>query len=359
MKKYKKRIIFLCVFITVFVSLCFYWGYKIPQQDKHKDWPEFPNHTNKELVIKKDGKSISKFTPLPNSDLLLIYYKNPDSTYFTYAVMSKTGKIIHDFGYSNNGMLLDLVNNRLLVSHFVNNDTTTYEAYDAKTFKPLPVKYFKTGIAESFDNYLMGERGVEKPDYKGGTQKDIEYKTGENEELFKEKYRNKNIKFSKFLNGLTELYRFDEQSDGFENASYVKCTKDGSIYNFTYDDQESIEILCKGFFDNKYRKGDNLRYKNEHLSTTDSNVVVKNDFDANLRIYGGGDLFSFEFDQRYIEYYELKLKILKTNFKTDDRKSIGYNFTYGDELSSPKSDSDTLTFLSGGDLYLMFRRIKN
>lgn len=366
MKKYIKRILICFSLGIIFISVCFYWGYKIPQSDKHKDWPEFPNHTNKELVIKKDGKSISKFTTIPNSDLLLISYKNPDSTYFTYAMMSRTGNIVQDFGYSNNGILIDLIHNRLLVSHFINNDTTTYEAYDAKTFKPLPVKYFKTGIAQSFDDYLMQERGAEKPDYKGGTQKYIEYKSGENEKLFKEKYRRKNIKFAKFLNNLTELYRFDEHGDGYKNASYIKCAKDGSIYNFTYDDRESIEILSKGFFDDKYRNGDNLRFKNEHLSSADSSINVGNEFISHFRLdltgtptgSSGVNSVDPEFNQIYINYYQLRLKSMSTVFKTDERKKIIFYVGYYEELNNPKSDNDTLSFLSYGDLYLLYRKKK-
>lgn len=366
-KKNVKIAVFLLIAIASITAYSFHIGYKIPQKDNHKDWPEFPNHTSKELVIKKDKKSILNFTTIPKSDLLLIYYKNPDSTNNTYGVMSKTGKLIHDFGYCIE-VYIDEIHNRLLAAKFINNDSTTFIAFDAKTFKRIPVKYANIKIEQNFDAYLMQEHGVEKIDSTGYKQTKIKFKTGETEELFKEKYRKNNSKLAVFLKELKEVFPFDDENqNGYRNASYVKTDKNGVIYRFSYDDseKESIKMLCTSFFDDLFRDDKKQPSKDDHISKADSSIVVANEFDANFGLYnhgtagsggGSGPLFNPECKQIYIDYYKLKLNKLSTYFKHDNRKTFVNN--YGIKLNEPKSDDDTLAFLSQSNFYLLYKSTK-
>lgn len=349
----KKVIIFSVILIGLFIIICFCIGYKIPQKDTHPDWPEFPKHTNTSLIIESNNLSITHYTEIPGTDNFLIYYRDEKSV-DQYSIMTKTCKIKHNFGSFNSGIVIDTVHNLLITAHFVNNDTTKYLAYNSKTFKPVPISAFKFGVPQSFDVFLDRERGVDKNNYKGGTDRIIEYKPGETKEILKEKYKTKYSKFSAFLNSLGDIYDFNENTDGYQNISYIKCSKEGNLYVFSYDDQQSIEILCPGFYNDKYRNRN--REEGRNLSIADSSTIRSNDFNLNMAFYptgtptgnGGAGHFKPHFSQNYRYYNTLKLKNIATNFKGDS-----YSFT---QFNIPKNDADTLAFTFEGRLYKMYKR---
>ncbi|WP_316806680.1 hypothetical protein [Pedobacter agri] len=337
--------------------MCFYWGYKIPQKDKHQDWPEYPNHSNKDLVIQLDKKEILNFATIPKSDLLLIYYKNPDSANNTYGVMSRNGKLVIDLGYYTT-IYIDEYHNRLIAENSNSRDSSIFTAYDAKTFKRIPARSRNVKIDQSFDSFSKTERGV-KTDIMGVKQTQIELKPGETEALFKEKY----TKLANILNGLHELYPFDDdQQGGYRNSSYVKTDQDGVIYKIDYSDKESIEMLCRNFFDDVFRDDKSKPTKANHISTPDSSIIVANTFDSGFGIYtrgsagsggGSGPLLDPKFEQTYLDYFQLRLHKLKTFFKQDNRK--GHTAVYSVELNEPKSDNDTLVFLTESRLYYLYK----
>jgi len=364
-KKYIYWVLFLLLAIAAIVAYSFHIGYVIPQKDKHADWPEYPNHSNRNLVIIEDKKEIINFTTIPKSDFLLIYYKNPDSTNNTYGVMNRNGKLIIDLGYYTT-VYIDEIHNRLIAESFSSNDSSRFAVYDAKTFKLLPAQYKNIKIEQSFDAYLKKERGIEKIDSNGYKQIVIALKTGETEALFKEKYIKKNTNLASLLKGLKELYSFDDdQQDGYRNAGYAKTDQSGVIYKFDYFDEEkeSIEILCKNFFTDVFRDEKSKPSLANHISTPDSSIVVANNFDSGFGLYsrgtagsggGGGQLWDPKFEQIYLDYYQLRLHHLTTFFKQDGRKSnVG---VYGIELNEPKSDNDTLVFLTESRLYYLHKK---
>ncbi|GAA3980258.1 hypothetical protein GCM10022246_35410 [Pedobacter ginsengiterrae] len=363
-KKYIYWVLFLLLPIAAIVAYSFHIGYVIPQKDKHADWPEYPNHSNRNLVIIEDKKEIINFTTIPKSDLLLIYYKNPDSTNNTYGVMSRNGKLIIDLGYYTT-VYIDEIHNRLIAQSFGSNDSSKFTVYDARTFKPLTAHYKNVKIEQSFDAYLKTERGIEKVDSDGYKQTVITLKSGETEALFKEKYIKKNANLASLLKGLKELYPFDDdQQDGYRNAGYVKIDQNGVIYKFEYFDKEkeSIEILCKNFFDDVFRDEKSKPSLANHISTPDSSIVVANNFDSDFGLYnrgtagsggGSGPLWDPKFELIYLDYYQLRLHNLTTFFKQDGRKSSVA--VYGIELNEPKSDNDTLVFLTESRLYYLYR----
>ena len=361
-RKNIKIFVFFLIAIAALIAYSFHIGYKIPQKDKHKDWPEYPNHSNKDLIIKADKKEILNFTTIPKSDLLLIYYKNPDSANHTYGVMSRNGKLVIDFGY-NTTVYIDEYHNRLIAENSSGRDSYRFAVYDSKTFKRLPTRYKNVNIDQSFDQYLKKERGVEKTDSTGFKQLVIELKPGETEALFKEKYIKKNANFALLLKNLKALYAFnDVQLDGYRSAGYTKTDQNGVIYKFDYLEKESIEILCKNFFDDAFREDKNKPTNANHISTPDSSIVVANNFDSGLGIYtrgsagsggGSGPLLDPKFEQIYLDYFQLRLHQLKTFFKQDNRK--GHTAVYGMELNEPKSDNDTLVFLTESRLYYLYK----
>lgn len=364
-RKNIKIVVFLLIVIAAFIAYSFHIGYKIPQKDKHKDWPEYPNHSNKDLIIKADKKEILNFTTIPKSNLLLIYYKNPDSTNNTYGVMRRNGKLIIDLGYYTT-VYIDEYHNRLIAESFENGHSSTFVAYDTKAFNLLPAKYINAKVDQSFDAYLKTERGLEKTDSDGYKQTLIALKPGETKDYFKGKYIKKNAKFAILLKNLKALYPFnDEQQDGYRNAGYVKTNQNGAIYKFDYLDKqkESIEILCRSFFDDVFREKKGKPNLANHISTPDSSVIVANNFDAGFGLYthgsagsggGSGPLLDPKFEQTYLCYYKLRLHTLTTFFKQDKRKSNVA--VYGIELNEPKSDNDTLVFLTGSRLFYLYKK---
>ncbi len=50
---HKKKLITLMVLGIIYLITIVRLGYKIPGSDKHPDWPEFPNHTNQNIVIEE------------------------------------------------------------------------------------------------------------------------------------------------------------------------------------------------------------------------------------------------------------------------------------------------------------------
>ncbi|RZL50266.1 MAG: hypothetical protein EOO93_23690 [Pedobacter sp.] len=357
MKKYAIRILICTALCAFIIFMCFCWGYKIPQKDKHEEWPEYPNHSNKDLVIQLDKKEIFNLTTIPKSDLLLIYYKNPDSANNTYGVLSRKGKLVIDLGYYTT-IYIDEHHNRLIAENSISHDSSIFAAYDTKTFKRIPTRYRNVKIDQSFDTYLKTERRV-KTDSKGDKHTQIDLKSGEAKALFKEKY----IKLANILNGLHELYPFDDdQRDGYRNSSYVKTDRNGVIYRFDYSDKESIEILCKNFFNDVFRDDKSKPTNVNHISTPDSSIIVANTFDSGFSIFtrgtagsggGNGPLLDPKFEQTYLDYYQLRLHQLKTFFKQDNRKD--HTAVYSVELNEPKSDNDTLVFLTGSRLYYLYK----
>ena len=53
LKKYSKKLKILVTLTFIYIVAIFSLGYKIPWFDKHPDWQEFPNLSNKNIVIEK------------------------------------------------------------------------------------------------------------------------------------------------------------------------------------------------------------------------------------------------------------------------------------------------------------------
>lgn len=82
--KRKKRWIALSLLPIIYIITIFGLGYRIPGNDKHPDWPLFPNHSNKNMVIEKIENFDSIYgdrykipTPITPTDVYLFvdYYE--------------------------------------------------------------------------------------------------------------------------------------------------------------------------------------------------------------------------------------------------------------------------------------------
>lgn len=53
MKVIKIILFTIAALFTIYIITIFSLGYKIPQEDKHPEWPEFPKHSNPKIVVEE------------------------------------------------------------------------------------------------------------------------------------------------------------------------------------------------------------------------------------------------------------------------------------------------------------------
>jgi len=53
MKVIKIILFTIATLFTIYIITIFLLGYKIPQEDKHPEWPEFPKHSNPKIVVEE------------------------------------------------------------------------------------------------------------------------------------------------------------------------------------------------------------------------------------------------------------------------------------------------------------------
>ena len=350
----KKRLIKIIIASILLTVIIFFFlkctGYKMPQEDIHKDWSTIDKNTNKNYIVKASIKGINVILKMGQLNRYLVYGD-------TKSIIDSTGKILFSFKDTEK-VLIDKNNNQLIIEpNYVSYDSTNVFSYifNPETFAKKRIKLFQYSNNNSYQTFL-DKQNIKLDIY------DKEYKLKDS--IYTQKYRNENANEINFLNSLFPVVEWDESLRWFHVIYYID--KAGKLYHFNnsqidYDDfNQSLEKLWKKWDETPLLtsavKG------NPNFFVADTDIITNNElnFDSGFRYDpkgGGSQPMSFYYEQGYLNYYGIKFNKQIFNFKIYNNKNVGYSdldsFT---QLNYPKSESDTLAFLYKEDLYQIYKR---
>lgn len=350
----KKRFIKIIIAIILLIGTIFFYlkctGYKMPQEDNHKDWSTLDKNTNKNFIVKASIKRINVILKMGQLNRYLVYGD-------TNSIIDSTGKILFSFKATEK-VLLDKKNNQLIIEpNYVYYDSTNVFSYifNPETFAKKRIKLFHYSNHNSYQTFLDKQHIKLDIDDKEYNLKDS---------IYTQKYRKENANELNLLNSLFPVVEWDESLRWFRVIYYID--KVGKLYNFNNskieaeDINQSLEKLWK-----KYNETPLLTSavkSNPNFFVADSAVITNNvfNFDSGFRYDpkgGGSQPMNFYYEQGYLKYYGIKFNKQIFNFKIYNNKNVGYSdldsFT---QLNYPKSESDTLAFLYKDDLYQIYKR---
>ena len=325
-------------------------GYKMPQEDVHKDWSAIDKDTNKNYIVKASIKGINVILKMGKLNRYLVYGD-------TKSIIDSTGKILFSFKETEK-VLIDKNNNQLIIEpNYVSYDSINVFSYilNPETFAKKRIKLFQYSNNNSYQTFLDKQNiklDIDDKDYK---LKDS---------IYTQKYRNENANEINFLNSLSPVVEWDESLRWFHVKYYID--KAGELYTFAnskmdYDDfNQSMEKLWKKWDETPLLES--AVKSNPNFFVADSAIITNNEFnfDSGFRYDpkgGGSQPMSFYYEQGYLNYYGIKFNKQIFNFKIYNNKNVGYSdLNSFAQLNYPKSESDTLAFLYKEDLYQIYKR---
>lgn len=353
-----KKIIFLSIVFTILIIICFHIGYKLPQFDRHSDWTYLDKNIDKNLMIKK-GLMASVIIEIPSLNRFIIYSCCNNSNAI---VTNQNGKILHKFKDNGQNIFIDAAHNRLIekTSNYIDGKfiDDSYLAYDLTKLKSSPVEIISKPVNERYEDYLKCLSI--NLDYDQKKEKELEKKRA----IYTSKYRASQAEYILFIKSLKPVLGvYGDKTLTF----YLHSDSFGNLYEIysNADDLHSLEILDEdwegfGRLSSQYINHNHLNPNFKNFTVADSKTVVKNYFDFTLGInlsgspYGNNSGPSLSIEQKYLNYFSLKIKKQKFYFKISDYDSDGIN-----QLNTPKSDNDTLFFMYEKSLYQAYLRNKN
>lgn len=351
MKKRLIKIIIASILLTVVIFFFFkYTGYKMPQEDIHKDWSTLDKNTNENYIVKASIKRVVAIIKMGQLNKYIVYGD-------TKSIIDSTGKILFTFKDTEK-VLIDKNNNQLIIEpNYVYYDSINVYSYtfNPETFAKKRIKLFQYSINNSYQTFL------EKQNIKLDTS-DKNYNLKDS--IYTQKYRNENVSEIIFFNSLSPVVEWDESLRWFHVIYYID--KVGKLYSFSnskinYDDfSQSMKKLWEKWDETPLLTS--AIKSNPNFFVVDNAVITNNEFnfDSGFRYDpkgGGSQPMSFYYQQGYLKYYGIKFNKQIFNFKIYNNENAGYSdldsFT---QLNYPKYESDTLAFLFKEDLYQVYQR---
>ena len=122
----KKRLIKIIIASILLTVIIFFFlkctGYKMPQEDIHKDWSTIDKNTNKNYIVKASIKGINVILKMGQLNRYLVYGD-------TKSIIDSTGKILFSFKDTEK-VLIDKNNNQLIIEpNYVSYDSTNVFSY--------------------------------------------------------------------------------------------------------------------------------------------------------------------------------------------------------------------------------------
>ncbi|MFC4212957.1 hypothetical protein ACFOWA_17310 [Pedobacter lithocola] len=333
----KKIIIGILLFLGLFCGICFYWGYTIPQKDKHKDWIFFPEDKDTEFAIEKTGICIDPFQlHFPSLKGSIILNQDEDKYYSTTIVDEhyRTVKILP----KAKSFYIDSANHRIILdeSSLDNDSTSQLFGYDLKNFeKSGPLIINKHPIKETFREFVNRKNYTYVPaDSKRDEQWTAEYIAG----------KPKETNFYKKLSAVTELSNMYDELN-------VHCYTDNNGQLFDIEDAESFTDRIHDIWESLYLLFPNYDKETTGLLPRDYIRFIESDKPSVYSnfLYVGVFFSPIEFRQWNINYYSIKFGNKSFNFKDMEDDD-----NYFEQLNTPKNEKDTLFMFGSQSVYQVY-----
>lgn len=333
-----KLIIVGSIIIGFIVVLCFYWGYTIPEFDKHKSWMLFPKGKNKEFIVEKLDLRLGdelRLMQFPTWDGYIIIDEDSNRNKLTrlvdehFRIVKKLPKA-HD-------VYIDSVNNRIIFENVAmdRREDAQYFSCDLKTLQvsgPLLIQNYP--LKESLREF-MTRKGLSKNSYES-----------DEKDAYNAEYLKVNQQEVDFYNTLHPIKKINN-SHGLNILAYAD--KSGKLYNI--QDVNHLEGGLGEFWNSIY-----ILFKNyddddiTHYFIPDINFIEADKPTVSSNFLYVGVFFSpIEFRQWHLNYYSIKFGNKSFNFKNEDDDDI-----YLRQLNVPKNENDTLYMKANSDIYRVF-----
>lgn len=355
-----KKLLIICgVLLILFFAFCFKIGYKLPQRDLHKDWPLLGENNNPNYMI-EPTIGLNAVVSLSSSKLLMLI------NFAQMVVVDSNGTVLRKFE-DIDALYIDSYHSRLITQKAVRinemSNSTYYLSYDLKDFREQCVDLIDYTLAESFDDFVRSKG--QTLDYAGDATKQDSVR----ERLLARQYKAAQIKDAVFFSTLHHVQRLRDYNGGIERTNYftdpngklfdIRPPQDSSYTDF----HGSMKILYPDFSEAPDIQLHEGHSPNFHIA--DQPTIAGNDFEFYSGISmmsptgGNSSPMQLYFEQNYLHYYAVNIKDSTVHFKILDRVHILYvkdKVTSFLQLNTPKSDKDTLAFISGGKLYKVYQR---
>jgi len=156
-KKKGTRFIYIILFVTiVFILTIFKLGYKIPQKDKHMDWPFFPQSTNDSIQITVHGNG--DYLSDPFADEIFKKYRIDKTKIGYYSDSNNTNGYV-----AQNIKIIEriIVDNKFVLGSAYRFPTSTgnstkglYDEYPTR-FDQTNIEYLKINIGNKVTNFKI------------------------------------------------------------------------------------------------------------------------------------------------------------------------------------------------------------
>ena len=357
----KKTIIITSVLLCLIIATIYYCGgYKIPQKDKHENWTTLENNSDKLFKIDTIGY-VSTLVYLDFDNLYL--YGCGRNIY----LMKNNGRKLKSFN-ENDNITIDFLHKRIISKKTIYIDTLKtekYISYNLKTLDSTSVEIIKFPLKETYQDYLKRKNIIIKNI--SGQEEDH----NRQDSIYTNLYLAEHKEFSDFVNQLYPLVEISSTQDSSNITFYTD--KKGNVFDINLKDKEtgysdytdSMNKLWPNW--NKQLEGkESANIKPEtNISIADKPCIIGNIFNFDSDIIpsfdpkGGTNNHNNEmnFDQKFINYFEIRFKKSKLNFKetqnyqTQDVSS----FT---QLNIPESDNDTIAIIHKDRLYCIYKKSK-
>ena len=353
----KKTIIITSILLCLIIATIFYFGsYKIPQKDKHENWTTLEN--NSDTLFKID--TIGYVSTLVYLDIENLYLYGCGRNIY---LMKNNGRKLKSFN-ENDNITIDFLHKRIISKKTIYLDTLKtekYISYNLKTLDSINVEIIKFPLKETYKAYLK-RKNIINENISGQEE---EY--NRQDSIYTKLYLVERKEFSDFVSQLYPLIEISSTQNSSNITFYTD--KKGTIYDINTNDKEtdysdyteSMDKLWTNWNKQPERKESANIKPETNIAIADKPCIIGNIFNFDSDIIptfdpkGGANNHNNEmnFDQRFINYFEIRFKKSKLNFKETQ------NYKFEDvssftQLNIPESDNDTIAIIHKDRLYCIY-----